>query len=546
VTTAPHRTHEVSNQPPPLEGYNVFTADAALREGLEREGAAWAEAALTALGQRAGTPAAIQWGAEANQHPPVLRTHDRYGNRIDEVDFHPAWHRLLEVAISNGLHAGAWRDPRPGANVARAAGFHVWSQVEAGHGCPVSMTHASVATLRSSPEIAERWLPRITALAYDPGLRPPQTKQGVLIGMAMTEKQGGSDVRSNTTRAVPDGVGGHLLTGHKWFCSAPMSDAFLVLAREAEGLSCFLLPRVLPDGTRNNFSIQRLKDKLGNRSNASAEIEMDGAWAERVGEAGRGVRTIIAMVNLTRLDCVIGSAALMRQATVQAVHHASGRAAFGRSLVDQALMQNLLCDMAIESEAATVLMLRLAAAADRPGDRQEVALRRLALAAAKYWVCKRAVTVAAEALECLGGNGFVEESPMPRLYREAPVNSIWEGSGNVNALDTVRAATRERDSVEALCAEADRAQGADARLDSALSNLRRRLESGHPEEAAARRDAEMMTLVLQASLLVRHAPPAVADAFCASRLGGDWGHELGTLPSGTRFREIVDRNRAAG
>ncbi len=546
MTTTPNRTHAVTNQPPPLEGYNVFTADAALREGVEREGAAWAEAALTALGRRAGSPEAIQWGAQANQHPPTLRTHDRYGNRLDEVEFHPSWHRLLEVAVGSGLHAGAWREPRPGANVARAAGFYTWSQVEAGHGCPVSMTHASVATLRASPEVADRWLPRITSLRYDPGLRPPQSKDGVLIGMAMTEKQGGSDVRSNTTRAVPDGDGGHHLTGHKWFCSAPMSDAFLVLAREPEGLSCFLLPRVLPDATRNAFFIQRLKDKLGNRSNASAEIELDGAWAERVGEPGRGVRTIIAMVNLTRLDCVIGSAALMRQATVQAVHHASGRAAFDRLLIDQPLMQNLLSDMAIESEAATLLMLRLAAAADRPGDRQEAAFRRLALAAAKYWVCKRAVTVAAEAVECLGGNGYVEESPMPRLYREAPVNSIWEGSGNVNALDTVRAATREPDSVAALCSEAGRARGADARFDSALEKLRGRLQSGERDEAQARRDAELMTLVLQASLLVRHAPPAFADAFCASRLGGEWGHELGTLPSGTRFRAIVDRYRVVG
>jgi putative acyl-CoA dehydrogenase len=546
MSATPHRTHAVTNQPTPLEGHNVFTSDAALREGVEREGAGWAEAALAALGQRAGTPEAIQWGAQANHHPPTLRTHDGYGNRIDEVEFHPSWHRLMEVAVENGLHASAWRDPRPGAQVARAAGFYVWSQVEAGHGCPISMTHASMASLRSTPEIAERWRPRITALTYDPGLRPPQEKEGVLIGMAMTEKQGGSDVRSNTTRAVPDGNGGHLLTGHKWFCSAPMSDAFLALARETEGLSCFLLPRVLPDGTRNAFFIQRLKEKLGNRSNASAEIELDGAWAERVGEPGRGVRTIIAMVNLTRLDCVIGSAALVRQATLQAVHHASGRAAFDRLLIDQPLMQNLLADMAIESEAATLLMLRLAAAADHPDDRQEAAFRRLALAAAKFWVCKRAVAVAAEALECMGGNGYVEESPMPRLYREAPVNSIWEGSGNVNALDTLRASTREQDAIEALCAEAETARGGNARLDRALRSLRSRLQSGDREESEARRDAEMMTLALQGSLLVRHAPPAVADAFCATRLGGDWGHELGTLPSGTDFRAIVDRHRAVG
>jgi putative acyl-CoA dehydrogenase len=546
AATAPHRTHAVLNQPPPLQDYNVFEAEAALREGLAREGAAWAHPALQELGRLAGTAEAIEWGVQANASPPRLRSHDRYGNRVDEVEFHPAWHRLLEVAVGRGLHASPWREPRAGAHVARAAGFHVWSQVEAGHGCPVSMTFASVPVLRASPPLAEEWLPRVTALAYQPGLRPPGEKGGLLVGMAMTEKQGGSDLRANTTRATPAGDGGHLLTGHKWFCSAPMCDLFLVLAQEEAGLSCFLLPRVLPGGALNAFAIQRLKDKLGNRSNASAEVELDGAWAQRVGEPGRGVRTILEMVNLTRLDCVIGSAALIRQAVAQAIHHATHRAAFGRPLADQPVMQNVLADMAVESEAATTLMLRLAAAADRPQDRQEGAFRRLALAASKYWVCKRAVAVSAEAVECLGGNGYVEESPMPRLYREAPVNSIWEGSGNVNALDALRAASREPDTVEAVCDEAERGRGADPRLDRAIDSLPAQLGEAPDREAAARRSAERLALVLQGSLLVRHAPAAVADAFCASRLGGDWGHELGTLPSGLDLAAIVGRHRPVG
>jgi putative acyl-CoA dehydrogenase len=541
-----HRTHEVLNQPPPLEGYDVFASDAALREGVEREGAGWAEQELTALGRLAGSREAIDWGVQANSNPPRLHTHDRYGHRVDEVEFHPAWHRLLEVAVGSGLHASPWRSPREGAHVARAAGFYVWSQVEAGHGCPISMTHACVPVLSLAPEVAAGWLPRVMALAYDPGLRPPREKRGLLVGMSMTEKQGGSDLRANTTRAVPDGDGGHLLTGHKWFCSAPMCDAFLVLAREEEGLSCFLMPRVLPDGSRNAIAVQRLKDKLGNRSNASAEIELDAAWAQRVGEAGRGIRTILEMVNLTRLDCVIGSASLMRQALSQALHHASHRAAFGRPLVDQPLMQNVLADMALETEAATALMLRLAAAADRSADPREAGLRRLALAAAKYWVCKRAVAVSAEALECLGGNGYVEESAMPRLYREAPLNSIWEGSGNVNALDALRAAAREPDSVDAVIDELAAAGGADARLDRAVEALQPDLRRGQGEEASARRVAERLTLALQGSLLVRHGPAAVADAFCASRLGGDWGRELGTLPPGLDLRSIVARHRTAG
>src|SRR6266566_3850665 len=416
-----------SNQPPPLVDYNLFESDAVLRESLEREGGSWAHDLVHDLGRLAGTQRAIDWGYQANAHPPHLRTHDRFGDRIDEVEFHPAWHRLMEVAIGHGLHAMPWREQRPGAHAARAAAFYIWSQVEGGHGCPVSMTYAAVPALRQQEDLAQQWEPLMTALDYDPGLRPASTKRGVLFGMAMTERQGGSDVRTNTTRALPTGTDGeYMLTGQKWFCSAPMCDAFLVLAQAPGGLTCFLLPRVLPDGTRNNFHIQRLKDKLGNRSNASSEIELKDAWATIVGEEGRGVRTIIEMVNHTRLDCVIGSASLMRQAVAQATHHTAHRSAFGRLLSEQPLMVNVLADIAVESEATTMLMMRLARAFD--GDGQEAHFRRIATAVAKYWCCKRAIAVVAEALECHGGNGYVEESILPRLYREAPLNSIWEGS----------------------------------------------------------------------------------------------------------------------
>jgi putative acyl-CoA dehydrogenase len=536
-----------ANQPPPLVDYNLFEADAPLREALEREDAAWAQDMVHDLGRLAGTEEAIDWGFQANAHPPELRTHDRFGNRIDEVEFHPAWHRLMEVAIGHGLHALPWREPRPGAHAARAAAFYIWSQVEGGHGCPVSMTYAAVPALRQQPDLAAHWEPLMTTLDYDPGLRPATSKRGALFGMAMTERQGGSDVRSNTTRAVPLGTGGeHLLTGQKWFCSAPMCDAFLVLAQAPAGLTCFLLPRVLPDGTRNRFHIERLKDKLGNRSNASAEIELDSAWAVMVGEEGRGVRTIIEMVNHTRLDCVIGSASLMRQAVAQATHHTAHRSAFGKLLSEQPLMINVLADIAVESEATTILMMRLAGATDKAADPDEAHFRRLALAVAKYWTCKRAVAVVAEALECHGGNGYVEESILPRLYREAPVNSIWEGSGNVNALDVLRAMGREPESVAAFLGEVERGQGSDARLDRAIVDLKREL-ANHPDDAEtrARRVVERMALALQGSLLVRYGDPAVADAFCASRLGGDWGHSLGTLPPGARLAAIVERHRPA-
>jgi len=540
-------THEVTNQPPPLVDYNLFDADLPLRESLEREGGSWAQDLVSELGRLAGSEEAIAWGFQANSNAPQLHTHDRFGDRIDEVEFHPAWHRLMEVAIGHGLHALPWRDPRPGAHVARAAAFYVWSQVEGGHGCPVSMTYAAVPALRRQPELAERWEPVITSLEYDPGLRPPASKRGALIGMAMTEKQGGSDVRANTTRAVPVGAGGpggeHLLTGHKWFCSAPMCDAFLVLAQAPGGLSCFLLPRVLDDGTRNGFQIQRLKDKLGNRSNASSEIELDEAWAVMIGEEGRGVRTIIEMVNHTRLDCVIGSASLMRQAVAQATHHTAHRSAFGRLLSEQPLMVNVLADIAVESEATILLMMRLAGAFDRASDESEAAFKRLALAVAKYWTCKRAIGVVAEALECHGGNGYVEESIMPRLYRDAPLNSIWEGSGNVNALDVLRAMKREPESLLAFLEEVQQAGGIDPRFDDFVRKLEARLADGDEAEARARSIVELMAVALEASLLIRHGDPAVADAFCASRLDSNGGRSFGTLPPSTNLAGIVERHR---
>ncbi|MFI6698378.1 acyl-CoA dehydrogenase family protein [Streptomyces sp. NPDC050509] len=537
-------THTVTNQVPPLVGYDVFRADRVLSEAVERHSAPGlldgTRAELTALGRAAGSAEVQEWGAGANDHPPVLRTHDRYGNRIDEVDFHPDWHHLLGRAVSSGL-TDAWG--RPDGHLRRAAGFLVWSQAEAGHLCPVSMTHAAVPALRADPALAAEWEPRLTAHAYEPGLRPAAGKTGALFGMGMTEKQGGSDVRTNTTAALPlDASGEYVLTGHKWFCSAPMSDGFLVLAQAPGGLTCFLVPRVLPDGTRNVFRLQRLKDKLGNRSNASGEVEFDGTWARRVGEEGRGVPTIIGMVAATRLDCVLGSAALMRQSVAQAVHHATYRAAFGGELIDKPLMRNVLADLALESEAATTLALRLAAAYDADTD-EERAFLRLAVPTAKYWVTKRGTPLAAEALECLGGNGYVEESGMPRLLRESPLNSIWEGAGNVQALDVLRALQREPAALNAFLQEVGRARGADHRLDRAIKDLLTELADLAGIEARARRLVERMALVLQGSLLVRWAPPEVADAFCASRLGGDWGTAFGTLPHTLDLASVVERAR---
>ncbi|MFJ7899784.1 acyl-CoA dehydrogenase family protein [Streptomyces sp. NPDC096198] len=539
-------THTVTNQVPPLVGYDVFTADRALAEAVERhlDPALLDEARadLSGLGRSAGSAQAQEWGIQANENPPKLRTHDRYGNRVDEVEFHPAWHRLLGKGVAAGLTA-AWS--RPGGHVRRAAGFVVWSQVEAGHGCPLSMTHAAVPALRADPPLAAEWEPRLTSLVYDRELRPAAQKAGVLFGMGMTEKQGGSDVRANTTEARPLAEdGAYELRGHKWFCSAPMSDGFLVLAQAPGGLTCFLVPRVLADGTRNVFLIQRLKDKLGNRSNASSEVEFDGTWARRVGEEGRGVRTIIEMVAATRLDCVLGSTSLMRQAVAQAIHHCAYREAFGGRLVDKPLMRNVLADLALESEAATTLALRLAAAYD-DGGAQERAFLRLAVPAAKYWVTKRCTPLVAEASECLGGNGYVEESGMPRLLRESPLNSVWEGAGNVQALDVLRALQREPEALNAFLQEVGRGRGADHRLDGAIKDLLAELADLEGVEARARRLVERMALVLQGSLLVRYAPAEVADAFCASRLGGDWGAAFGTLPHTLDLASVVERARPA-
>jgi putative acyl-CoA dehydrogenase len=523
-----------ANQAPPLEGYNLFEQNRPLVEALRREGAGWAEEQASALGVLAGGDP-LEWGRLANENPPVLRTHDRYGNRIDEVEFHPAWHALLRMSIGAGAHSLCWREERPGAHVARAAIFYVTGQVEWGHGCPVSMTHAVVPALRIQPDLAAEWEPQINSLEYDPGLRPAPEKRGVLVGMALTEKQGGSDVRANTMTARRVGDGEYELDGHKWFCSAPMCDAFLVLAQTDAGLGCFFVPRVLPDGTRNRFHIQRLKDKLGNRSNASSEIELHGAWARLVGEEGRGVRTIIEMVNQTRLDCVIGSAAQMRAGVEQATHHTAHRSAFGKLLAEQPLMQNVLADLCIESEAATATALRLARAYD-----DEPLFARLATAVAKYWVCKRASGHAAESLECVGGNGYVEESGLPRLYRESPLNGIWEGSGNVIALDVLRVLTREPQAVESFLAEVELAAG-EPRLDAWVERAKDELRTA--DEDTARRLVERLALALQASLLIRHAPHEVADAFVASRLASEGQLAYGTLPRGTDFAAIIERNR---
>ncbi|MEU7721260.1 acyl-CoA dehydrogenase family protein [Streptomyces tibetensis] len=542
-------THDVTNQAPPLTPYDA-SDDTALLEGLWREGAGWAGEDLRRLGRQAGSAQAQEWADLANRHEPRLRTHDRYGNRVDEVEFHPSWHHLMRTAIGEGLAASPWADDRPGAHVVRTAGGLVWGHTEAGHGCPTSMTYAAVPALRKQPELAKLYEPLLTSREYDPVLREPTEKRGLLAGMGMTEKQGGSDVRTNTTAATPTAEPGvYTLRGHKWFTSAPMCDVFLVLAQAPGGLSCFLVPRVLPDGTRNTFRIQRLKDKLGNRSNASSEPEFDGTVAWLVGPEGQGVKTIIEMVNCTRLDCVTMSAALMRKSLVEAGHHARHRSAFGARLVDQPLMRNVLADLALESEAATTLTLRLAGAADRAVrgddvDGSEAAFRRIATAVGKYWVTKRGPAFTAEALECLGGNGYVEDSGMPRHYREAPLLSIWEGSGNVNALDVLRALSREPGTAEAVFGELALARGADARLDSAVTRLKAGLSEASP--VTARRLVEQMALALQASLLVRHAPAAVADAFCATRLGGDWGYAFGTLPRTADLDTIVERALPGG
>jgi putative acyl-CoA dehydrogenase len=539
-------THEVFNQPPPLVEYDLFSSDCALQEGIRREGADWAMPNLAAFGRRLGSAEVIDWGFQANRVTPVLQSFDRFGRNRDVVEFHPAWHELMALAVSEGLHTGPWAEPKPGAHAARAAQVYMQCQIEAGVQCPITMTYGAVPALRQQAELAAEWLPRLYSRRYDGRFRPAREKTGALMGMGMTEKQGGSDLRTNATSAIPIEGGGpgamYRLVGHKWFLSAPMCDAFLVLAQAEKGPSCFFLPRWTPDGEPNALRLRRLKDKLGNRANASSEVEFENAAAWLVGEEGRGIPVIIEMATYTRLDCAAASAGLMRQALAQATHHAANRTAFQRHLIDQPVMTNVLADLALEVEAATGLALRLARAFDHQDDPHESAFRRLMTPAAKYWICKRAVTFAGEAMEVLGGNGYVEESMMPRLYREMPVNSIWEGSGNVMCLDVLRALSRTPDAAESLRAELALARGGDARLDRAIVELEAKLLA-RPEEGQARRLVEKVVLALQGALLVRHAPPAVADAFCASRLAGDHGGTFGTLPRGADLAGIVERAR---
>jgi putative acyl-CoA dehydrogenase len=528
---------DVSNQPPPLEPYNLFASDVALREAVKREQAGWAEEGLSRLGATLGKPETVKLGFDANKYTPVLRTLDRYGHRLDEVEFHPAWHELMGIALRAGLHSSPWAEPKAGAHVARAAGTYMLMQVESGVYCPIAMTYGSVPTLRQAPSLAEEWLPRIYARDYDRRFIPAGEKKSALVGMGMTENQGGTDLRTNTTRAEPAGDGTFRLSGHKWFMSAPMCDAFLVLAQSPKGLSCFFLPRWTPDGERNAIHILRLKDKLGNRSNASSEVEFDGAFAQPVGEEGRGIPTIIEMGNYTRLDCAIGSSGLMRQALAQALHHARHRTVFQKKLIDQPLMENVLADLAIESEAAAALTFRLARAYDE-NDEASLIYRRVVTPAAKFWICKRTPAATYEAMEVLGGSGYIEESVMPRLYREAPVNSIWEGSGNVMCLDVLRAIARTPGAAEVLRKELDTG---DKRVDAFSERLQNRLQAAERnDESQARALTRDLVLGLQAALLVKHAPAPVADAFCAARLAGD-SAAFGLLPRGLDLRAIAER-----
>jgi putative acyl-CoA dehydrogenase len=539
-------THVVTNQVPPLENYNPATS-AVLIEALIREGGQWGLEEVNEVGALSASREAQRWGQLADRHRPVLHTHDQYGYRVDEVEYDPAYHELMRAAIAHGMHAAPWADERPGAHVVRAAKTSAWT-VEPGHVCPISMTYAVVPALRYNPELATVYEPLLTSREYDPQLRLATTKPGITAGMSMTEKQGGSDVRAGTTQATPNADGTYRLTGHKWFTSAPMCDVFLVLAQAPGGLSCFLLPRILPDGTRNRMFLQRLKDKLGNHANASSEVEYDGAIAWPVGEEGRGVSTIIEMVNLTRLDCTLGSATSMRTGLTRAIHHAQHRKAFGAYLIDQPLMRNVLADLAVEAEAATMVAMRMAGATDKAvrGDHKEALLRRIGLAASKYWVCKRATPHAAEALECLGGNGYVEESGMPRLYREAPLMGIWEGSGNVSALDTLRAMATRPESVEVLFAELDETVGQDPRLSAHVERLRQDLTDLDTIQYRARKVAEDICLALQGSLLVRHGHPAVAEAFLTTRLDRQWGGAFGTMPAGLDLAPILERALVKG
>ncbi|MGB8338618.1 MAG: isovaleryl-CoA dehydrogenase [Burkholderiales bacterium] len=541
------QTHDVTNQPPPLENFNLFNTDHVLREAVKREGADWAQEKLSHLGAELGRAETLKLGTLANQFPPQLKTHDRFGNRRDEVEFHPAWHELMTLMVGHGVHAQPWAQPREGAHVARTAAYVMHAQVENGTQCPLTMTYAVYPMLKKqaahSPWLRDAWLPKIVSTKYDPRFLPVTEKTGALIGMGMTEKQGGSDVRTNTTRAtlIAGSSNEYRITGHKWFFSAPMCDGFLVLAQASGGLSCFFMPRFTPDGELNAIRIQRLKDKLGNKSNASSEVEFFDAYAILLGEEGRGVPTILEMGTYTRLDCAIGSAGLMRMAVAQATHHARHRMAFGKKLSQQPLMQNVLADLALESEAATALVMRLARAFDKQDDESEAALRRLLTPAVKYWVCKRGPVLAAEAMEVVGGNGYVEESVMPRIYREMPLNSIWEGSGNVMCLDVLRAAGKTPHALQLVFDELAWARSTNVRFDEYVTQLKKEFADDTHLEFRARKLTEMLCIALQGSLLVRFAPAYVADTFCASRLGKNFAGAFGALPPKYDFAAIIAR-----
>ena len=540
-------THDVTNQVPPLVGFDA-TDYPVFQEAIHRAGATDALDQLHEIGRTAGSAHAIALGDRAEAHQPVLHTHDRFGHRVDQVAYDPSYHELMATATRFGVHAAPWLSEDPNAHLVRAIGYSLWGTVDAGHQCPITMTYAAVPALRESPELAERYVAKLGARGYDPSFRPPEEKHFLIAGMSMTEKQGGSDVRANTTTATAQADGTYLLNGHKWFTSAPMSDVFLTLAQTEAGVTCFVLPRVLPDGSVNGIRLQRLKHKLGNHSNASSEVEYVNAVGWRLGDEGRGVPTIIRMVNATRMDCALGSAASMRTGVQNAVHHAIHRHAFGKALVDQPLMRNVLADLALEAEAATTAVLWLASLTDRSesGDDQAELLRRIGIAVTKYYVCKRAPIHAAEALECLGGNGYIEDSRMPRLYREAPLMSIWEGSGNVTALDTLRAAARQPESVSALMGELDTARGMDPNYDAFVDRLGSAFADPDTIEIRARRIVGGLALALQASLLLRHGHPAVTEAFVASRLAGDHGDVFGTLPAGLDLGPIIERATLKG
>jgi putative acyl-CoA dehydrogenase len=537
-------THEVTNQPPPLCGYNAWQADHILRQTVAREGAAWVEEQAATLGEFVGSERMHMLAAQANRFAPDLHTHDRFGHRVDEVEYHPSYHELMKVALAHGLHSLAWTTAGRGGFVARAALYYLWNQGENGTACPVTMTFAGVQVLRQMPELAQEWEPKILATTYDPRPLPLDEKNGVTIGMAMTEKQGGSDLRANQTRARHIGADLYELRGHKWFCSAPMSDAFLTLALVDGAITCFLVPRWLPAGARNRFHIQRLKDKVGNRSNASAEVEYDGTLGILVGEPGRGIATLIEMAHLTRFDIVVAAAGMMRAALNQALHHCAHRFAFGRKLAEQPLMQNVLADLAIETEAATLIAFRLARAFDRMNvDEHERLITRIVTPVAKYWLCKRLPMFIAEAMECLGGNGYVEETPLARLHRESPLNGIWEGSGNVICLDVLRAMQKTPDARDALFRELGPAIEADGRVSRYLDVIGTELGNPQGIEGRARRISEMLAQLLSAALLVQHAPKEVIDAFCVARLGRDGGRAFGTLPGRIECSAIIERAR---